>query len=131
MPNRTQTKVTLTGPFFTQKPGAVIRQNIVLMLEDVSSAMEQEVHQQIAMRASSMPGYTGHTASTIHGRVESLAGNPWHRWAVVSANTGGMGRKEAIRTKAAASSIEGRWHPFRKVSSSARRLIRDLAKGLD
>lgn len=133
MPNppRAVTKVQLTGPFFRLDPGKVVGKNIELLLGDFAREMESEVERQIGARSGQMPFYTGHTASTIRGRVEALSGKDWRRHAVVSANTAGMGRAEAIRTKAAAASIEARWHPFSRVARAARKISRDLTKGLN
>ena len=75
------------------------------------------------------------TADSIVGRTESNSGKRWGTWAVVSANTAGMSKADAIRTKAAAATIERRWHPFRQVKSAvyrARPLIRaNLTEGLE
>jgi autotransporter-associated beta strand protein len=69
------------------------------------------------------------------GEVYNLGGGRWGTWAVVSANTAGMSAKDAIRTKAAAATIERRWHPFRNVKGAVYRarplLTADLTKGLD
>jgi hypothetical protein len=43
-----------------------------------------------------------------------------------------MDRADAIRTKAAAASIERRWHPFRRVAAAGRRAAKaNLTKGLE
>lgn len=126
---RVTTKVTLDGRVF-RDPSGVIGKNIEAMLEDVSSEMEREVKRQIRQRAGSMRFYTGATTGSIRGRVESVRGRKWHRHAVVSAYTGDQERRGAIRTKAAAATIEARWHPFKKVGAASRRILRDMAKGL-
>lgn len=127
----TYTKVTLSGPFFQQDVDKVFGRNVELMLADAAEEMESEVQRLIEGRAGNMPYYTGRSKRSVRGRVASLSGKQWHRHAVISADTSGMSRKDAIRTKAAAASIERRWHPFRRVASATRRIRRDLTKGLN
>jgi hypothetical protein len=82
-----------------------------------------------------MPRSTGRSARQVRGRVQSLAGRRWQVTAVVSSDTSGMTRAEAISTKAAGASIERRWHPYRRHASAIRRsravLSANLTKGLD
>ena len=105
------------------------------MMDDLAAEAERDIKGQIAGRAGSMPAYTGHTYDSIVGRTESLTGKRWGLTMVVSANTNGMGRAEAIRTKAAAATIERRWHVFRKTASAIRRaravLGANLTKGIE
>lgn len=129
------TKIELSGDFFRRDPGKTLRQNVRDMNDGLAAWMEAEVQSDIAAHASSMPGYTGWSRDHIVGRTSSNSGKRWGTWAVVSANTNGMDRKDAIRTKAAAATIERRWHPFRRVKSGvyrARPLITaNLSKGLE
>jgi hypothetical protein len=129
------TKVELSGNFFRRDPGKTFRQNVRAMLDDLAEEMEAAVKGEIAGRAGSMPGYTGWTHDHTVGRTESQSGKRWGTWAVVSANTNTMGASDAIRTKAAAATIERRWHPYRQVKSAvyrSRALIRaNLAEGLE
>lgn len=127
---RTTMKVTLDGRVF-RDPSGVIGRNIEDMLADVAGEMEREVKSQIRQRAGSMHHYTGATTGSVVGRVESVAHRKWHRHAVVSAYTGGQVRLGAIRTKAAAATIEARWHPFKKVGAASRKILRNMAKGLE
>lgn len=133
MPRGASAKVTLSGPFFTQDVSRVFGDNLVSMLADAAAEMEGEVKDQFSAHASQMPFYTGHSRSTVRGRVASLTGRQWHKHAVVSADTSDMDRGEAIATKAAASGIEQRWHPFRKVASAERRAVKaaNLTRGLE
>lgn len=126
-------KVELHGPLFSADVNRVFGKNLVDMLEATAAEQASEVEKQITSHASSMPYYTGWTAGTIVGRVHAIGGKQWHRNAVVSANTSGMSRKDAIRTKAAAATIEARWHPFRKVKSASYRAVKNanLTKGLE
>jgi hypothetical protein len=127
--------VTLSGPFFTKDPGKTIRANVRDLMDQLAEQMEGDVRNAISANAGSMPAYTGWSRDHTVGRVHSVSGKRWGTWARVSALTEGMGKADAIRTKAAAASIERRWHPYRKAKSNvyrARALITaDLTKGLD
>ncbi len=129
------TKVTLAGPFFTKDPGKTLRANVKDMNDQLAEWMEGEVRGLIESAAGSMPFYTGWSRDHTIGRTSSLGGKRWGTWAVVSANTAGMDAKDAIRTKAAAATIERRFHPYRRVKSGVYRsralLTADLTKGLD
>jgi hypothetical protein len=129
------TDVTLSGPFFTKDPGKTLRANVRDLMDALAEQMEGDVKDAIAANAGSMPQYTGWSRDRTVGRTVSISGKRWGTWARVSANTEGMSKADAIRTKAAAASIERRWHPYRKAKSNvyrARALITaDLTKGLD
>jgi hypothetical protein len=104
------------------------------MMTALSKEMEADVRGQIDAKAGAMDFYTGWTRSHVIGRAESLSHKPWLATAVVSSNTAGMSRTDAIRTRAAAASIERRFHPYRRTASSvrsSRALLADLAKGLE
>lgn len=123
------------GPFFTKDPGKTLRGNVRTLMDKLAEAMEADVRGEVAAHASSMPGYSGWSWAHTIGRTESYAGKRWGTWAVVSANTRGMTAADAIRTKAAAVTIERRWHPFRKAKSNVYRLrpllTADLTEGLN
>ena len=127
--------VATEGPFFTRDPGKTLRQNVRDMMDQLAGWMEAEVRKQVTGHAGQMPHYTGWTAAHTIGRTESYSGKRWGTWAVVSANTDGMSARDAIRTKAAAATIERRWHPYRNVKSGVYRsrpiLTADLTKGLN
>lgn len=130
------TKVTLDGAFFTRDPRKTVRGNIRDMLDSLADWMEETVQSDIAGHAGQMPFYTGRTRDSIDGYTTSKkTGKRWGLHAAVGAVTFGMDRKNAIRTKAAAATIERRWHPFRRVKSGiyrARPLINaNLTKGLE
>jgi hypothetical protein len=129
----------LEGPFFTKDVRKTVIENIGDMLDRAAEAMEQDVRDSIAGHAGSMPYYDGWSWARTIGRRKSGRGKEWWYHAVVSANTEGgdprvgkLDKRDAIRTKAAAVTIEKRWHPYRKASSAARRAIKtlDLTKGL-
>jgi len=127
--------VKLEGDFFRRDPGKTFRANVRDMLDELAEWMEAEVKGQIEGHAGEMPDYTGWSAAQTVGRTTSQSGKRWGTWARVSAFTGGMGATDAIRTKAAASTIERRWHPYRQVKSAvyrARPLITaNLTEGLE
>ena len=130
------TKVELSGNFFTHDPGKTLYANIGLMLDGLASEMEAEVQADIASHAGEMPAYTGWSTSHAVGyRTSPKTGKHWALWAAVGSVTAGMDRKDAIRTKAAAASIERRWHPYRRVKSAVYRsrsvISADLARGLE
>jgi hypothetical protein len=130
-----QTKIEFSGDFFRRDPGKTLRGNVAELMSGLASWMEDTVQTEIQGQAGAMPAYTGYTRNHVVGRTESIAGKPWRATAVVSANSSGMSRHEAVRTKAAAASIERRFHPFRRVASSvrgARPLITaNLTKGIE
>ena len=95
--------IDLTGPFFQRDPGKTVKGNIRKMMEGLAEEGEKAVREQIG--SHTYPRGTGWTEAHAEGRVSSLRGKPWFLTAVISANTGGMGAKDAIRTKAAASSV--------------------------
>ena len=123
----------LTGPFFERDPGKTVKGNIRKMMEGLAAEGERAVRAQIA--SHTYPYGTGWTHDHAIGRVQSLTGKPWYLTAVISANTSGMDKKDAIRTKAAASSVERRYHPFRRVATAMRRssavLGANLTEGLE
>lgn len=130
------TKVTLEGDFFSRDPVKSYRQNIRDMLEALSVEMEEQVKSQIGSHQGEMPRWSGWTHDHTKGYVTgAMSGRRWQYWAAVAAYTSGMSKADAIRTKAAAVTIEKRWHPYRNVKSGvyrARALISaDLAKGLE
>lgn len=128
-------KVELSGDFFKRDPGKTFSANVRDMLDELSDWMEGEVQSEIAGHAGEMPGYSGWSRDRTVGRTSSTGGKRWGTWAVVSANTAGMSAQDAIRTKAAAATIERRWHPYRRVKSAvyrARPLITaNLTKGIE
>jgi hypothetical protein len=130
-----QLQITLEGPFFERDPRRTFRQNVRDMMAAIAKEAEASVKADIASHAGRMPHYTGHSHDAIVGRTRSVTGRRWEVSAVISASTQGMGRREAIRTKAAAASIERRWHPFRRTAGAIRRsravLATNLTKGLE
>ena len=129
-------KVQLEGDFFKRDPGKTFRANVRDMLDELASWMEAEVRSDIASHAGSMPGYTGWShGHTIGYTTSAKTGKRWGTWAAVGAVTAGMSAKDAIRTKAAAATIERRWHPYRNVKSGVYRsrpiITANLTEGLE
>lgn len=122
--------VELSGPFFTRDPRQTVRQNIRRMMDALASEMEAGVKSGMDAASGGIPLWTGWTRDHVVGRTQSLSGRRWGLTAVVSANTAGMDRPGAIRTKAAAASIERRFHPFRRTTARARRARAVLAANL-
>jgi hypothetical protein len=133
MAKYTKVTVDLTGPFFQKDPGLTVRGNIRKMVQGI--AEEGEKAARGAIDALPLPNSVGWTSAHTVGRAESLSGKSWWLHAVISANTDGMNAKDAIRTKAAASSVEGRYHPYRRTASAIRRsravLSANLTAGIE
>lgn len=128
-------RVDFKGPFFERDPAKTFRQNVRDFLDAVVAEGEKDVRLQIEAKRGSMPHYTGHTAAHVRGRTKSLAGKRWMVTGVVSMDTRDMTRAQAIRTQAAASSIEGRFHPFRRTVGRIKRArgvsIERLMRGIE
>jgi hypothetical protein len=132
-PGRTRVTVDLSGPFFSRDPSLTVKGNIRRMMAGLAEEGEQALRDDI--RGLPLPRATGWTRDHAVGRVRSNTGKSWMATAVISANTAGMGRNDAIRTKAAAASVERRFHPFRRTASAIRRsrkiLGANLTKGIE
>lgn len=129
-------RIELSGDFFRHDPGKTLYANIGAMLEGLAAEMQDVLRSDIEAHAGGMADYTGWTHDHTFGYVDSpRTGKHWALWAAVATVTDGMSKKDAIRTKAAAATIERRWHPFRQVKSAVYRsravLRADLVKGLD
>jgi hypothetical protein len=129
-------RIEAHGPFFTKSPGKTLRGNLMDMLDEMAEFMEDEVDAAIQSHRDGMPLWTGWTlAKNVGYTTSKKTGRRWTTYAAVGTVTAGMGRDDAIRTKAAAASIERRWHPWRNLKSGLYRarplLTADLAKGLE
>lgn len=128
-------KIELSGPFFQNDPAKTFLENVGDMLESLSAELQEGVRKDIASREPSMPYWTGYTEDHVFGYTTSArTGRHWAFWAAVGIPTTGMDKAQAIRTKAAAATIERRFHPFRNAKSAVYRaravISADLAKGL-
>jgi hypothetical protein len=125
-------KVYLDGGFFTRDPGKTLRANVRDMLDGLAAEMEKEVKGIIGGAAGAMPGYTGWSYQHTKGYTTSgITGHRWQTWAAVTADTSWTkDKKPAQRTKAAAASIEKRFHPYRRVKSAVYRLRPVLSANL-
>ena len=134
MARYTHVTVELQGDFFRKDVDKTFQGNVTDMLHALADWGEKNVKAEIASRSGQMPYYTGWTQEHTVGRVRSYSGKKWYWNAVVSANTEGMNRTDAIRTKAAAAQMEKRFHMFRWVATASRRarpMVTDLVKGLE
>ena len=133
-PRATTLKVELDGNFFKRDPKKTVRGNIRDMLDKLAIEMEGEVRRQTESHAGQMPYSTGWTADHVKGFV-TWGGNRWQFWAAVQAYTQGMDARDAIRTKAAAASVERRFHPYRSVKGGIYRskaiFTANLTEGLE
>lgn len=128
------TRIQLSGDFFKNDPAVTVQENIGTMLNALAVEMQGAVRSDIASHR--MPHSTGWSvAHTLGYTTSPNTGKHWRAWAAVGAVTAGMSRKDAIRTKAAAASIERRWHPYRRVRSAIYRaravLSANLTKGIE
>ena len=131
-----RTKVDLSGPFFERNPKATVQKNVMDFLDKLAEYGQARVQKAIEGKRGKMPYSKGWTRDHVVGRTRAELARGGKRWvttAVVSANTDGMTRKDAIRTLAAASSIEGRWRPFKSAAFAMAAKSRgvDLTRGLE
>jgi hypothetical protein len=130
--------VELTGPFFEHDPGKTLRGNIEQMMEGVAEEGQRLVRSVLAAGESTREPIARLSPDRVSqhaiGRVRSLSGKKWRATAVISVNNSGLSRVQGISLMAAASSLEGRFHAFRRTASAIRRaraiLNADLTKGL-
>lgn len=131
-PGFTKVTVDLSGPLFQHDVNLTVKGNIRKMMQGLAEEGQAAVQGEIA--ALPLPRSTGWTREHAVGRTTSYAGKHWWLHAVISANTDGMGKADAIRTKAAAASVEARFHPFRRVANALKRsravLSANLTEGL-
>lgn len=128
------TEVTPSGPFFRRDPGKMLRQNIRDLMEVAADRAADSLRRRISSRQTLMPNWTGWTLDRVVGRVHNLAGQRWGMTAKVQISAHGLDRADAIRTKAAAATIERRWHVIRATRSiilrDLRALRHDLTEGM-
>ena len=129
-------EVEVSGPFFTRDPRKTFYANLRDMLDKLAAEMETQVKAEISGHEAAMPYWTGYSRDHVVGYTTSKeTGKRWSTWAAVGSVTAGMDKKEAIRTKASAATIEARFHPYRNVKRNVYRmralLTADLTKGLE
>ncbi len=129
--------VDLSGPFFHGNPGDKLGKRIRQMHEGLAQEGQRLVRQGLGVAQSrrypiGVGG--GRVSEHVIGRVESLAGKEWRASAVISVNNHGLSAARGISVMAAASSLEGRIHPFRKTALALGRsravLTADLTKDI-
>ena len=133
-----KTSITKSGPFFAHDPVMTFGQNVERMMAGVAKAAEDDIRGQLrsgqSLRWPLSGSLTPHrVADHVHGRVESISGRAWHRWAAVSVLEPGASKSDAIALAAAASWLESQTHAIRKTKgrvSRARSVNTDLLKGL-
>jgi hypothetical protein len=133
-----KTSITKSGPFFTKDPLKTFDQNATAMMEGVAKAAEDDIRGQLRAGQSGRWPLSGglrphRVADHVHGRVVSVDGKRWHRWAAVSILEPGASRSDAVALAAAGSWLESTTHAFRKTKgrvSRARVVNTDLLKGL-
>lgn len=99
MPKNSVT-VRFEGPFFSGDPAKKFDRNVHDVMEDIAEWGEHRVKERLSGAG------TGRTRNLYRGRVVSVSGKAWRRTAVISPNTSGMSREEAISIMAAAHELE-------------------------
>jgi hypothetical protein len=152
------TTIDFSGPFFEGDPEKQFDENVDEMLQAMSAEGRADVIAQIDSHVQDMEHSTGWSVS----RVASRTYFPWREgkgYSLVWTSTldtqgrpqvadrasrtknargnlaGDFKGNVAARTKAAMSTIEGRWHPFRVTSSRLRKSravnMAELTKGIE
>lgn len=131
-------QVELSGPFFERDPGLTLRGNIRKMMAGVAEEGERAVRDALRQgEASRAPIRLLGDRLSNHaiGRVTSLTGRQWMASAVISINNSGFSGAEGRSLMAAASTVEGRVHPFSstyRALRSAKAVLRaNLTEGIE
>lgn len=136
---RNATTIKLDGPFFQRDPAKTFRQNIRVLMKAVAEEGEADVRAQLRAgqdhrRPISRGVSPDRVADHVVGRVTSLSGRLWAVTAVVSVNNRGLTKVQGIALMAAASTLEGRTHAFRRTTGRIRRSRKvnteELLKGI-
>ncbi len=130
-----KSQIDFSGPFFTRDPAKAFAENIRDFLQEIADDIAADVRQQMQAgeggRAPVAALGNRRVSEFIRGRVEALAGKPWHYHAVISPDKSGLSDKQAIALYAAASQIERRSHPFGRSVRATRRQRTNLTKGME
>jgi len=138
VPNRTsfRTSIRKTGPFFRNDPGRTFAQNAHSMMLGVAREGAADVRGQLAAgNASRAPiaELGDHVSDHVAGELRRRPQGPNYTAAVFVANRG-FTRKEAKSLMAAASTLEGRQHAFRKTAGRIARArsvnVDELLRGI-
>jgi hypothetical protein len=131
---RVSLRSQFSGPFFKGDARRKVRANMRRAMEHVAERGASAARGEMAAAMATMKEPTGWTLAHILGRTSSLRGKAWQVSAVVSVNTFGMSRKDAIRLRASGASIERRYRVFRKVTNAIKRerkrVAEEVLKGL-
>jgi hypothetical protein len=132
------TTIDLSGPFFRHDPVKTFRQNVRVLMDAIAAEGEKDVRAQLVAgnsRRAVIRRIGDHTSDHVVGRTRSLAGTRWATTAVVSVNNSGWSQAQGISLMAAASSVEGRTHAFRKTKNRIGRTrktnMSELLKGIE
>lgn len=142
MATRITAKAEYIGPFFHKDLDKTIEENVQALLQGFARAGEEDIVRKLsagqdARRELAIEGIdVTRVAQRVEGRVRSMTGAPWHRWAVVSPTREGLNPKQAIGLYASAAEIENKTHIFRTTMTSLRRAVKemkqaDLTRGLE
>lgn len=134
-------KITLDleGPFFQKDPAKTFRQNARRMVQEIADEGADKIRSIFAAgEGGRLPVFRlapEHVAAYIVGRARSVAGKQWALTSVVSVNSSGLSRADAISLMAAGSVVERQTHGFRAfknaVYSSRAVLTANLTEGLE
>jgi hypothetical protein len=120
MSNAIKYHVELDGPFFQGDPGQKLGARIRQMHSGLAQEGQRLVRQALQAGQSGRQPMRGvspnRVAEHVIGRVESLTGKGWRASAVISVNNSGLSARGGISLMAAASLLEGRFHPFRRTA---------------
>lgn len=97
VPRKNRVTVEFEGPFFIGDNYRKIGENTREFMEQIAKWGEMRVKERLG---------PGRTSALYRGRVENLGGRPWRRAAVISPDTRGLSRNEAISVMAAAHELE-------------------------
>jgi hypothetical protein len=133
---RDNLRVKFSGPFFEKDPVKTLAQNMKDLMDDLTAGAEEDVKaQMVVTQGIRRPVSSGVTparvAAHVVGRTESLTFKEWRKTGVVSVQTRGLGRRQAIALMAAASEVEAQTGAFRRTAGRIRRARADLTKGLN
>ena len=130
-------QVDLSGPFFQRDPAATFGENVRRMLDGIAQEGERAIQAALGAGTGRAPiSLIGdRVAQHVVGRTRSLSGKRWAMTAVVSVNNSGWSPRQGVALMAAASTLERRFHPFRKTASQLRSaravLAANLTRGIE
>lgn len=121
-----KTEITKTGPLFDHDPADTFRGNVHRMMLALADAGERDVRGQFAAGDSGrapIRSLSDHVSQHITAELRRAPSGPGFSMFVFVRNRG-LSTKQGISLMAAASSVEGRIHAFRKTQG---RILRNRA----